>query len=62
MCKLRAGRPKDVALLAILIRRGLLEAADLRAHLRETPMREAMILRSHRCLDQVREQAGLPPE
>ena len=52
----------DVALLAVLIRKGLLDAAELRVHLRETPMREAMILRSHRCLDQVREKAGLPPE
>ncbi len=25
-------------------------------------MAEVMILRSHKCLDQVREQAGLPPE
>ena len=62
VCKLRAGRPKDVALLAVLIRKGMLDAAQLRAHLRETPMREAVILRSHKCLDQVREQAGLVPE
>jgi hypothetical protein len=62
VCKLRAGRPKDVALLAGLIRNGMLDAVELRAHLRLTPMREVMILRSHRCLDQVREQAGLPPE
>jgi len=62
VCKLRAGRPKDVALLAVLIRKGLLDAADLRTHLRETPMREAVILRSHRRLDQVREEAGLSPE
>ena len=62
VCKLRAGRPKDVALLATLIRRGLLDAGELRGHLRLTPMREAMIVRSHRCLDEVRERAGLPPE
>ena len=62
VCKLRAGRPKDVALLAILIRKGLLDAVDLRDHLRLTPMREAVIVRSHRCLDHVREQAGLAPE
>ena len=62
VCKLRAGRPKDVALLAILIRKGLLDAAELRNHLWLTPMREQVILRSHQCLDQVREQAGLPPE
>jgi hypothetical protein len=62
VCKLRAGRPKDVALLAGLIQHGMLDPMDLRAHLRLTPMREAVIVRSHRCLDQVREQAGLPPE
>jgi len=62
VCKLRAGRPKDIALLAGLIRNGMLDAVELRAHLRLTPMREVMILRSHQCLDQVREQAGLPPE
>jgi len=62
VCKLRAGRPKDVALLAVLIRTGMLDAAELRVHLRETPMREAVIARSHKCLNQVREQAGLPPE
>ena len=53
VCKLRAGRPKDVALLADLIRRGLLDVEDLRAHLRLTPMREAVIVRAHQCLDKV---------
>jgi hypothetical protein len=61
VCKLRAGRPKDVALLAVLVREGMLDAGELREHLFLTPMREAMIVRAHECLRQVREQAGLPP-
>ena len=62
VCKLRAGRPKDIFLLATLVRRGLLDAAELHAHLWVTPMREAMIVKSNRSLDHVREQAGLPAE
>jgi len=38
------------------------DVVQLRGHLRNTPMREAVIVKSHQCLDKVREQAGLPPE
>ena len=62
VCKLQAGRPKDISLLATLVRRGLLGASELRDHLWTTPMREAMIVKSNRSLDHVREQAELPVE
>jgi len=62
VCKLRAGRPKDVTLLATLVRKGLLDGMQLREHLTNTPMREAVIVKSHQCLDKVREQAGLPAD
>lgn len=53
VCKLRAGRPKDIALLAHLLKAGLIDGAELKARLDATPMREAMVVISHQCLRQV---------
>jgi hypothetical protein len=58
VCKLRAGRPKDIALLVHLLQAGLLAAGDLKARLDATPMREAVIVTSYHCLRNVLALAG----
>ena len=53
VCKLRAGRPKDIALLVHLLKAGLMKSAELKARLDATPMREAMIVTSYQCFHQL---------
>lgn len=50
--KCQAGRPKDIELLALLISTGRLDAGLIKERLREVAMREAMIVTSHRVLDE----------
>lgn len=56
--KCQAGRPKDIELLALLFSTGRLKPDLVRERLREVPMREAMIVVSHRTLDQATQQAS----
>jgi hypothetical protein len=53
VCKLRAGRPKDIALLVHLLKTGLMNRADLKARLDATPMREAVVVTTYRCFHEV---------
>lgn len=55
--KCQAGRPKDVELLAHLLSTGRLDASVAEARLRAVAMREAMIVKSHRVLDEAVELA-----
>lgn len=50
--KCQAGRPKDIELLAFLISTGKLDGNVIRERLRLVPMREAMIVKSHKTLDE----------
>ena len=58
--KCQAGRPKDVALLGHLIGRGLLDARLVTERLQKVAMREAMIVKAHRALDEAARESGLP--
>lgn len=60
VAKLFAGRPKDVALLAELIREGLLDAELLAKRLFDTPMTEAWIVRTDLKLREAAEKGGKP--
>ena len=63
VAKLMVGRPKDIALLTDLARQQRLNLEKLATLLRQTPMTEAMIVKTHRVLDAVRtaaESAGAP--
>ena len=53
VCKLRAGRPKDTALLVHLLKAGLMNRADLKARLDATPLRGAMVVTAYRCFHEV---------
>lgn len=57
VCKLRAGRPKDIHLLAWLLREGLLEAKAMKQRLDATPMGEAVIVRTYACFRTVQDEA-----
>lgn len=56
--KCQAGRPKDIEMLAFLVSTGRLQPELLRERLREVAMREAMIVRAHRVLDEALTRAG----
>ncbi len=49
--KCQAGRPKDIELLALLISTNRLDSALVTKRLFDVPMREALIVTSHRALD-----------
>jgi len=63
VAKLFAGRPKDITLLADLMREGLLDVEVLAKRLFDTPMTEAWIVRTHAKLHEAAEKGGkkLPP-
>jgi len=50
--KCQAGRPKDIELLALLFSTGRLDPKLVKERLYDVPMREAMIVASHRTLDE----------
>jgi hypothetical protein len=56
--KCQAGRPKDIELLALLFSTGRLDPNLVKERLYEVPMREAMIVTSHRTLDDAIRRAG----
>jgi len=56
--KCQAGRPKDVELLALLFSTGRLDPELVKERLYDVPMREAMIVKSHRTLDEAIRRAG----
>lgn len=60
VAKLIAGRPKDLTLLTELLKNSHLSAATLRERLDATPLVEAMIVKTHRRLDEVEAKAGAP--
>lgn len=59
VAKLRAGRPKDLALLTALVSTGRLNAGTVRERLDQTPMPEAAIVITYRGLRQVEAACGL---
>jgi hypothetical protein len=59
VAKLMVGRPKDIALLADLARQQRLDLERVATLLRQTPLAEAMIVKTHRVLESVRAAAGL---
>ena len=60
VAKLFAGRPKDITLLAELIRAGLMNIEVLSKRLFETPMTEAWIVRTDLKLREAAEKGGKP--
>ena len=60
VAKLFAGRPKDITLLADLMREGLLDVKVLAKRLFDTPMTEAWIVRTHSKLREAAEKGGKP--
>lgn len=63
VAKLMVGRPKDITLLADLTRQQRLDLETVATLLRQSPMTEAMIVKSYRVLDAVRraaESGGAP--
>lgn len=62
VAKLRASRPKDLALLKALVRTGRLNARTIRARLDTTSMPEAAIVITYRSLREVEAACGVPAE
>jgi len=60
VAKLRVGRPKDITLLAELARLQQLDLHKVAALLHQTPMTEAMIVKTQRLLNSVRTAADTP--
>jgi len=60
--KCQAGRPKDIELLAFLFSTGRLDPKLVKERLYDVPMREAMIVTSHRTLDQAMKEASRSKE
>jgi hypothetical protein len=60
--KCQAGRPKDVELLALLFSTGRLDPTLVKERLYDVSMREAMIVTSHRTLDQAINEASRSKE
>lgn len=59
VAKLHAGRPKDIDLLAHLLREGILEAATVGARLDSTPLREKDVVRLYAVWRSVLNAAGM---
>jgi hypothetical protein len=60
VAKLFAGRPKDIGLLADLIRMGRLDPAEVQRRLREMEMMEKWIVRTHAVLREAAAAGGKP--
>jgi hypothetical protein len=58
VAKLRAGRPKDLALLTALVVMGRLKTETVRERLDHTPMREVAIVATYRRLREVQAATG----
>lgn len=59
VAKLHASRPKDLTVLAALLATGRLDAATVRERLGQTPMREALVVRTH---DGLKKAEGMAAE
>lgn len=60
VAKLHAGRPKDIDLLAHLLREGILDASTVRARLDATPLREKDVVKLHATWRTVLAAAAVP--
>ena len=62
VAKLFACRPKDLMVLSALLATGRLDAGTVRERLRQTPMREALIVRTHDGLTRAERMAAEGPD
>lgn len=60
VAKLQAGRPKDIKLLAALLKGGMLDEKTVRERLNASPLQEKIIIFTHQNLEQALGGAGRP--